>query len=403
MGDWVASALDVLCVLVAAAASVYLILAIWCVRRFGRPDIMAAGTEPPPLSVLKPLCGDEPRLYDCLRSFCVQDYPGLQIVCGMAEPAPGATAIIQRLAREFSERDIRLVVDPTMHGSNRKVSNLINMERLAKYEVLVISDSDVALESEDFLRRVAASLADPRVGAVTCPYRGRSEPGIVNRLGTMLIDDRYFPEALIAALRPIDFCLGPVTAVRRGALAAVGGLKALANHIADDHMLGQLIARSGRRVVLAAAVADTTVAESFLSLARRELRWARTIRATQPIGHLASVATHGLPVLLCLVLLDPGLVGEIGLLWLLTLRLALRAAVHERLGQRGPAMLWLAPLRELLSFLVWLASFGGRRVVWRGRDFTIRADGELAPQAAPAYELAPGWLDKRAPQPHEAT
>jgi ceramide glucosyltransferase len=244
--------------------------------------------------------------------------------------------------------------------------------------VLVLSDSDARLDSRDFLLQVIASLADPRVGAVTCPYRGLPHTGLVNALGALHIDDWYFPQTLIAEqIGPVDSCLGPVTAVRREAIERSGGLRVLADHVADDYMLGQLAARSGYRVALSHAIADTVVAEDFPSLVRRELRWARTIRATQPLGHTASIVTHALPIMLGLVALHPNAASGSLLAAVFLLRLILRGAVQRRLHGGGSTRLWLAPLREILCFLVWLASHASRRVVWRDNAFTIAPNGTL--------------------------
>jgi ceramide glucosyltransferase len=223
------AALDGPCVLLAMASGAYLIFAISCVGRF-RPRKTPAYAASPPLTVFKPLCGSEPRLYECLRSFCMQDHPNLQIVCGMAAEDRAATAIVHRLMREFPALDIDLVIDGTLRGSNRKVSNLINMMPRAKYDVLIVSDSDARIEGDDFLRHLVAALGDPALGAVTCPYRGMPEAGFASALGALFIDDWYFPQALIAQrLGPVDSCFGPVTAVRRAALECIGGFAALAD------------------------------------------------------------------------------------------------------------------------------------------------------------------------------
>jgi len=280
--------------------------------------------------------------------------------------------------REFPERDIALIVDGTCHGSNPKVSNLINMVALAKHNVLVISDSDVRLDGRNFLRRVTASLIDPGVGAVTCLYRGLPDTGFANALGALHIDDWYFPQTLISErLATVDFCFGPVTAVRREAVDRIGGLHALADCVADDHMLGRLIARSGYRVELSRAVADTVVAEDFRSLLRRELRWARTIRATQPLGHAASIVTHALPIILGLAALHPDALSGSTLAVVFLMRLILRAIVQRKLRASRRARLWPAPLREILCFFVWLASYAAGGVVWRGNAFAIGPNGTL--------------------------
>ncbi len=378
MGVALGAVFDGMIGLVAMAAGAYLITALWCVKRFVSNSIATPPSAPPPLTILKPLCGDEANLHECLRSFCIQDYPCLQIVCGIATAEDNASSIVHRLITEFPELDMRLVVDPAMHGANRKVSNLINMMAYARHDLLVVSDSDARIEGRNFLRRVVAKLDDPEVGAVTCPYRARPEAGLANALGALLIDDWYFPQVLIAQrLGPVDSCFGPVTAVRREAIRRIGGFRALNDHIADDHMLGRLIARAGYRIEISDAIADTIIAEDASSLLCRELRWSRTIRATQPVGHFAGVVTCALPILVGLVALRPTALAITLLATVIVLRLLLRLLVHRKLGRRATPELWLAPLRELICFAVWLASYGGRAVSWRGHAFAVAQDGTL--------------------------
>jgi ceramide glucosyltransferase len=377
-------AADVLSVVLGAAATAYFGLALGCLARLRQGLASGAQATPPAMTILKPLCGDEPRLYECLRSFCAQDYPGLQIIFGMAETS-GALAVAERLIAEFPARDIALVVEPARHGANRKVSNLINMLPAAKHEVLAISDSDTHLGDAGVLRRVAAFLEDRRLAAVTCPYAARPEPGLANALGTLQIEDRYLPETLVAArLGPVDFCLGPLTLVRRQAFDRIGGFDEIKEHLADDYRLGQLLAQHGFGVGLSPEVVETVVADALASLVGRELRWARTIRATQPLGHLASVVTHGPSILLLLALAAPSTATLAAAATAFAFRLALRFLVWRRWRSRERLRLWLVPFRDMLSFAIWIASFAGRGIEWRGRVYRIGEAGVLCPLASGA-------------------
>jgi ceramide glucosyltransferase len=383
-------ALDGLTAIFGVAASLYLLLALWHVLRF-RPAAGAVRSLCEPVTVLKPLCGPEPRLEECLRSFCRQDLVHLQIICGLSKEDDRTVAIVERLIREFPARDIILVVDETPHGPNRKVSNLANMMKHARHEIVVVSDSDIYLDDRDALSRVMARLEDAEIGAVTCPYRSLPDPGLANTLGGLQIDDRFFPETLIAARRgSVDFCLGPVTAVRRHVLEAIGGFHALADHLADDYMLGQLVVQAGYRVELAPVLTGTVVSENFASLVRRELRWGRTIRATEPVGHAAAIVTHGLPIMLVLAIVDPGMASALGLAAVIGLRLALRFTVARRLS--GAAMLHYVLLRDVLSLAIWLATYASRTVHWRDRAFVVATNGTLvdvSSAAQPAIILSP--------------
>jgi len=370
----------------ASAGIAYLVLAIWCVWRF-RPGGAADPFYRPALTILKPLCGADPDLLDCLRSFCGQDYRGLQIVFGVADATDPALPIVRRIMTEFPERDIALVIDPTQHGANRKVSNLINMMPLARHGILIVCDSDVRI-SDNCLGALVRPLADPTVGAVTAPLRGIAGGGLAGssfaaRLGAAFINDWYFPAALVAErLGPVRSCLGPLTVLRRDSLDAIGGFAALADQLADDFMLGQLIARRGDRVLISRIAIDVMVHEDFASLARRELRWARTIRATEPMGHWWSIVTHVLPVATAPLLVSPSRVAVALLLLHAGLRLVLNWLICTRFGiATSPP--WFILLREAACLVIWLFSYANRRIEWRGANFVVAPGGGIRTQAAP--------------------
>ena len=365
--------------LAAVAALSYLLLACWRVWRWRLPAPVES--RPPAITVLKPLCGDEPRLEEALRSFCRDAGTGVQIVFGARDPADPAVAVARRLIAEYPDRDLVLAVDPTRHGENAKVGNLFNMLRHARHELIAISDSDTLLAPGE-LARAAAPLADPAVGAVTCLYKAAPRQDWPSILGGMFIDDWFLTSAVVdAGMRPVSYCFGPLSIVRRDVLAAIGGFASLADHLADDFMLGRLIAGSGRRVLLAPVVAATVVAESWRSLLAHELRWARTVRAVKPGEHALSVVTHALPLTL-LSLLSPWPGAGLAIALPLALRFLLHGLMRRRFGHTGPGRYWLLPLRELLCFAVWGASLLGRDVVWRDRRFRIGRDGVLRPVAA---------------------
>ncbi len=356
----------------------YLVLAI--VRVLGYRVATDVDSEyRPPVTVLKPLCGAEAGLYDCLRSFCDQDYPEFQVIFGVADPADGAIAVVRRLMAEFPERDLALVVGGRVHGANLKVSNLVNMAALAKHDVLVVSDSDARV-AHDCLARVVAPLGDSRTGAVTCLYKGAPLPGLASTLGALFIDDWFLSSAVVdARMRDVTYCFGPVSAVRRDALDAIGGFGRLATQLADDFMMGRLIAAAGYRVRLSDVVVETVVAETWRSLFAHELRWARTVRAVKPGEHFLSGITEPLP-LIFLLLCDHGAIGWTAIAVPVVLRLVLHFALRRRfdLGSLGAR---LVPVRECLCFVVWVASFAGNNVRWRNRDFAIEPGGRLIPLA----------------------
>jgi ceramide glucosyltransferase len=384
MASFFSLPLDYLCGLgLAACSAAYLLIAVWRVAT--RPAAAAVPVrEGPAVTVLKPLCGAEPALYECLKSFCTQDYRQLQLVFGVADPGDAAIRVVERLIREFPTRDIDLVVDRTRHGTNLKVSNLVNMMRVAKHDVIIVSDSDV-LVSPDCIARVVAPLEDARTGAVTCLYRGRPAEGFASALGALFINDWFLPSAAVdAGMREVAYCFGPVTAVRRDALDAIGGFAALAPYLADDFLLGRRLAAAGYRVRLSDHLVDVVVAEDPPSLIQHELRWARTVRTVKPGEHLLSGVMEPLPLLLLLLLPHGGLYGWAAILPPMGLRILLHYLVHDRFAVATPLQPWLVPVRECLCFGIWVASFFGTSVRWRQLDFRIGAGGQLVPRNAAA-------------------
>ncbi|HVA14342.1 MAG TPA: bacteriohopanetetrol glucosamine biosynthesis glycosyltransferase HpnI [Stellaceae bacterium] len=377
--------------ILAAAAGSYLLLAIVRVAAF-RPADVPPRRPPQAVTILKPVCGAEPRLYECLRSFCRLDHAPLQIVFGVGDRADPAVAVVKRLIREFPALDLSLVIDSAVHGTNLKVSNLINMHCSAKHDIVVVSDSDTEV-ARDCLDAVLAPFADPAVGAVTCLYKGAPAPGLASSLGALFVNDWFLASAVVdAGMREAAYCLcfGPVTALRRSALEAMGGFGMLAFHLADDFMLGRMIAAAGYKVRLASYVPDIVVVEDFASLLRHELRWARTVRTVRPGEHFLSAVMQPLPLLLLLLLPFPQLGGWFVLGALIALRIILHFLVRRRFAIATPARPWLLPLRECLCFAIWLASYRSSHVSWRERDFVIAPGGRLEPRALPAAVASGG-------------
>jgi ceramide glucosyltransferase len=352
------------------------------VRRFVRGARRPELRDPPPVSVLKPLHGDEPLLEQALASVCVQDYPApWQVVFGIGQSGDTALPVVRRLQARFPGRDLAVVVDRTVHGPNRKVGNLINMLPAAKHDVLVIADSDVHV-APDWLRGLAAALAQPGVGLVTTIYTGLPASGMA-AFGAMQINHYFLPGALLARALGRQDCLGATMMLRRTTLERAGGLPALVNHLADDNVLGRLVQRQGLTVALADTVPATTVAEATVrALWRHELRWARTIRALEPVQFAASVLQY--PLVWAGLAVPLSGVAPWSLVWLAAawgLRALGARGVGRALGLgpdhspglAKPGSLWLLPVRELMSVGVMLASYAGRRVDWRGH--TMQAEG----------------------------
>jgi ceramide glucosyltransferase len=365
---------------VTASAAVYTVAAAIAVRVKLRSNYSVRPGEAPAVTILKPLCGDEHELYECLRSFCDQDYPKFQIVFGVADGADPAAEVVSRLQREFPRLDLKLVVDRRQHGSSRKVSNLMNMMPLAQHDFLVISDSDVRVP-RNYLSRIVPPLLDPDVGIVTCPYRGVPRSGLWSLLGSMFINDWFIPSVRVAALSGSRaFAFGVTIALRRQVLASIGGFGAIANQLADDYRLGQLTRARGLRTVLSAVVVDTCVDEpSFGGLVRHELRWLRTIRTVRPFGYGLSFITFSVPVAWLGCAISRGAWPAIVLLAVTALG---RILLHLRVRSTASGIardFAVLPLREALSLLLWAWGFVTRRVHWRDDRLRVTSDGSVQP------------------------
>jgi len=334
----------------------------------------------PGVTVFKPLCGVETETYDCLRSFCDQDYPEFQVIFGVADALDPAVAIVERLQQEFPGRRLELVVDRRQHGSSRKVSNLVNMMRCAQHDYFVISDSDVRV-GRDYLAKVVAPLLDANVGIVTCAYRGVPRPGLWSGLASQFINEWFMPSVRVAALGGSRaFAFGVTIALRRHALTRIGGFMAIANQLADDYRLGELTRAIGLRTVLSDVVVETSVVESsFAGMIRHELRWLRTIRAVRPVGYFLSVITFGVPVAAFGVLLTGGAIPALGMLAVTAgVRILLHVSTRPRVGS-APRVMLMLPLGDLIGVSLWCWSYVTRSVQWRNDRFRIARDGSVLP------------------------
>jgi ceramide glucosyltransferase len=366
---------------------VYSILALLRVAFFRLPE-KPDGAFTPPVTLLKPVCGLEPEpiLYDCLRSFCEQDYPSYQIIFGVRKPDDPAVAVIERLLRETKHADASLVVDGRVYGANRKLSNLTNMYEAARHDILVSADADGRVRP-DYLRSVVAPFASGKVGALTCLYVGKPQRGLWSALGADFINDVILPSVLMAlGLGRLRFLFGNTMAVRREVLEEIGGFRGLTTYLADDYLIGRRVSDRGLDVRLASYVVETVISEpSLSSLFAHELRWGRTFRTVRPAGWTLSVLTDTTVWALLFLLLSGGEPLAIGLFTAAAvLRLGLHKMVRRRFAIDGPDPIWLLPVRDVLSFTVRMASLFGRRLVWKKERFFVVSSGRLETEGQPA-------------------
>jgi ceramide glucosyltransferase len=347
------------------------------------------------VSVLKPLCGAEPRLYENLRTFCEQRHRHFQLVLGVSSPDDPAIAVVRRLQAAFPAHDIELAIDSRVHGSNLKVSNLINMAGRACHDIIVIADSDIAVEA-DYLDSVAAPLADPRVGVVTCLYVAKGVGGFWPRVGALFINEWFAPSVRVAhAMGSRRFGFGATLALRRATLERIGGFDALKNCLADDYWLAEHVRALGLQTVLSRVVVATDVIEpTFGALWLRETRWLRTIRSVNPGGFASLLITFTTPWLMIGAALTGSLASgpcaRFHVAAALVSGIATAAGVSARLllhlrAARCQGTFWhdlpLVPLRDMLLMLQWLSAWFGSHVMWRGVRVPMRpsaANGRLA-------------------------
>lgn len=335
----------------------------------------------PPVSILKPLKGTDPEIYESFRSHCLQDYPEYELVFGISDPDDPVISVVERLQQEFPQRQIQLVHCNNNLGANTKISNLVQMLPRARHPILIVNDSDIRV-APDYLRRVIAPLHDPKVGLTTCLYRGAAGPSLGSRLESLGISTDFCPSVLVARiLEGMRFGLGSTLAFRRSDLQAIGGFEPLLDYLADDYELGARIAGRGLQVKLAETIVETSLpAYSLKQFFQHQLRWARTIRDARRWGYVGFVFTFALLWALLTVILAR---GEAWAWVLLIAAAALRAAVALAVGSKVlndrniAGRLWLIPLRDLIALVVWAASFAGHTVTWRGKLFRLK-NGKLA-------------------------
>jgi ceramide glucosyltransferase len=386
-------AIKIVALLGCLTSSIYYLICLWSAMAFlrGRNSGQNTRVAPtfPPVSILKPLKGIDPEIYESFRSHCLQDYPEYEIIFGVSDPNDPAVASVQRLQREFPNRSIQLVVCPEKLGPNVKVSNLEQMLRSARYEYLIVNDSDIRIE-RDYLRRVITPLAtadvrDSRGGMVTCLYRGVASPTFGSQLESLGISTDFCAGVLVA--RQIEgglrFGLGSTLAFRRSDLERIGGFKTIVDYLADDYELGRRIADLGLQVELSDVVVETHLpAYDLRGFWSHQIRWARGVRDARSGGYFGLIFTFGLMwALLNLLAAQAAPWAWAVLATVALLRFAVAWTVGKSVLQDPNLLksLWLLPIRDLIAALVWVASFAGHTVTWRGDRFELHS-GRLIPK-----------------------
>src|SRR5437868_5975623 len=380
-------AFQIISAVMAACGIGFSLLCVWSARGFlrRRPLPNNPGAPTPPVSILKPLRGTDPFIYESFRSHCLQDYPDYELIFGVSESDDPVIPLVEKLQREFPQRRIELLFCSRDLGPNTKVSNLIQMLPLAKHHFVLVTDSDIYVP-RDYLRRVMAPFEGPRVGMVTCFYRGIAGCTLGSRLESVGISTEFMPGVLAARQVEggVHFALGSTLAMRRQALETIGGFEPLVDYLADDFELGYRISQTSYEVALADVVVDTHVPNyAFHQFFSHQLRWGRSTRDSRPAGYFGLLLTFGWPWSILALVFSRGahwaweLFGAALAARLLQAIVVGWGVLRDRQVWRD---LWLVPLRELVAVAVWITSFAGHTIHWRGRKFILR-DKRLHPIA----------------------
>lgn len=367
-------------------STIFLLLALAAAVRFRRRArvLPAAADYFPAVTVLKPVHGMEPRLRQSLESFFLQDYPAFEIVFGARHAEDAALAVARELILKYPQVRAKIVVAGEPPWPNAKVYSLVKMAAEASHDLLVISDSDVEVE-QHYLREVLQPFRDPQVGCVTCLYRGVPIRGLWSRLEALAMSVEFASGVLIAdLLEGMKFALGPTMATRKAVLEKIGGLGAFADYCADDYLLGNRVAAAGYKVVLSGHVINHIVLNrSLLPSLAHQVRWMKSTRYSRPRGHLGTGLTFAMPFgllgLLAGVLSGSWALGAVLLAIALANRLLQALAIGWGVVRDHNALrfAWLYPLRDLMGFGLWVASYAGSKIWWRGERYRLEMGGKM--------------------------
>lgn len=369
-----------------ACSTGFLILTLYSVFRFRTSKPAKREDFTPPVTLLKTLCGLEPRLEENLESFFTQDHPSYELIFGTRDVSDPALRIVDKLRDKYPKVSVTIAFSGPPDRPNAKVCSLKKMVPLATSDFLNISDSDVHVEP-NYLREIMAPFADPKVGMVTCLYRGVPTGGLWSRLEALGMSVEMTSGAIVAnTLEGMKFALGPTMVGRREAIEQAGGMDALADYCSDDYLLGNWIAERGWTVVLSHHAIDHIVLNrDFKHSVLHQVRWMKSTRFSRPKGHFGTVLTFAMPF---------GLLGFVAALAASRPTLAaviLGSAILNRMilsiasgwavvrDPKAVTYCWLYPLRDLMGFFFWAASYFSSEIVWRNQRYRLHYGGKMTP------------------------
>jgi ceramide glucosyltransferase len=392
--DTVITAIEGLLLIPVIGGSVFAVLCLIAVLAFTRrpkASLAAPSIPLPPATVLKPVCGLEKNLEANLRSICEQDYPEYQVVFSVQDPQDPALPLLREIQRDFGHDRVSVVGRNLKVGLNGKINNLLGGLTQARYDVLVISDSDVTLKP-DYLRTMVAPLHDPEVGCVTTMFKATRADRWFEKIELLTVNADFTPSVAFAYMSGASkFCLGPSIALRRSTLKEIGGFEDLADYLVEDYELGRRIWASGKKIAVPPYLIDVVVGlRSVANWWGHQLYWDQNTRCANPVGFFATIFTKSVPfafLFAAMRLADP--VGLAVLAGALAVRLASTALILWRgfSDREGLASLALLPLRDLIGLVTWAMAFTQRTVIWRDREFVLTRNGRLVPKST--YSPAP--------------
>jgi len=361
---------------------IYHLITVYCAQLWRRSSRHSSSNSTlPPITILKPIRGTDPQQYASFETFCNQEHSEYQIVFGALDPADPGLDSARKLQAAYPNADIEIVTGGAPYGLNRKVCNLTYMLPQAKHELLVLCDSDMRV-SPDYLKQVAEPFGDTEVGLVTCPYRGFNAKGTASSLEALGIGTDFIPSVFVAyylwGVRP---AFGSTIALTKSTLGEIGGFEKIVDELADDYKLAELVDATGKQVVLSGCVVDDVLGhESFSEMWSRRLRWAKTARSMRPGPYTGAFITFTTPLAILVVIAS----GFCAMGWTLSacallLRIICATLISKRFTSDAnlPRLLPLVPLSDILSFTIWIASFFGSAIMWRGEQFRLLRGGKL--------------------------
>ncbi|MBK7994289.1 MAG: bacteriohopanetetrol glucosamine biosynthesis glycosyltransferase HpnI [Blastocatellia bacterium] len=367
--------------LLVIASGIYHLLSLYCGWLFFQKTTKPTLEFTPPISVLKPLRGGDNQTYQCLASFCQQDYFQYEIIFGVLDEKDPAIELVKKLQIEFPNKDIKLVINSRRIGTSAKVSNLANILLVATYDTLVISDSDV-YANPDYLRTIIFPLSDERIGLVTSLYSATHANNFSALMEAIALMGEFALGVLTARqLDGVKFAFGPSIATRKSVLTEFGGFEAIANRLGDDFLLGNLTASLGYQVYLSPYLVKINIPDyKFWDMFLHQLRWARSTKFRRPLGYIGLLFTFSTMLSILLILVAPlSLLTWVAVIFALLARFLAAWYIGIRKYQDDilRKYFYLLPIRDILSFIIWVTSFLSNKVIWCGDTYKLQHGGKL--------------------------